>query len=342
VPLAATLETALSTYFKRRVQVAAIRRAPCPYWSDFHTEKISVELASGKSLDVFFKDFGFSSVPRGEQLRVGRREIDTYRFLAEAKVRGLPRLYGWVWNEEQERYWLFLEDVGNWRLQDGIFRDWIRAVRWLGRFHGRFLGQENYLRDAVPGLPQYNWAYYTRVAMKADRVLQESASIDDHAARFRKRDRERLRPVLEFFPKVANHLVAEERTLIHGDCFSQNVLLRVNATNPNGSPGVCFVDWETVATGPGAIDLMALLLWWTPPKSDLLIEHYLDALRRTSGRRIERRRFYRTLECVWVHNTLDNIAHMDWSEGRYGLSRRYMGLSYCLKRVEQFMRTWPA
>src|SRR5262249_26773024 len=154
--------------------------------------------------------------------------------------------------------------------EKGAFTDWVQAARWLGDFHGRFLDNEGTLRRAIPGLPGYRRSHYLRAAEAADRVLLRSREIDDRWSKIRRRDQERLHAVVEFFPKAARRLLDEPPTLIHGDCYGHNILLR-----PHARPTVCFVDWETVAIGPGILDLSALLLWWGPTESDILIDHYL-------------------------------------------------------------------
>ena len=60
------------------------------------------------------------------------------------------------------------------------------------------------------------------------------------------------------YAPVVARLAAMPRTVIHGEFYPCNILIR--GTGPRAR--VCPVDWELAAVGPGLIDLAALMTGW--------------------------------------------------------------------------------
>jgi aminoglycoside phosphotransferase (APT) family kinase protein len=59
------------------------------------------------------------------------------------------------------------------------------------------------------------------------------------------------------YDTVVARLTALPRTIIHGEFYASNVIVR---RRPRGQ--VCPVDWEMTALGPGLVDLAALVAGW--------------------------------------------------------------------------------
>ncbi|PYQ79678.1 MAG: hypothetical protein DMG01_08185 [Acidobacteria bacterium] len=139
---------------------------------------------------------------------------------------------------------MFLEYVYcNVRLSDMVWkrstrqpRAMIQAARWVGRFHA---GHEKRVDDlSLAFLKRYDDAYYRGWAR---RTLEFS------------------RPLHGRFPWLTKickgdqwftPLVAEPPTVIHGEFYAKNVLVRRHS--------VFMVDWESAAVAAGEIDVAAL------------------------------------------------------------------------------------
>ncbi|MDQ3870623.1 MAG: phosphotransferase, partial [Chloroflexota bacterium] len=74
--------------------------------------------------------------------------------------------------------------------------------------------------------------------------------------------------------RVAEHLAALPRTLIHGEFYASNVLFDRDAATTR----VRAVDWETCGIGPGALDLAALTAGsWNESERCRIERAYVDA-----------------------------------------------------------------
>ncbi len=336
-PATAGLRQALEGVLGRRI--AAIHRRPTPYGSDFHTERIRLRLASGRLLTVFFKDFDLLRKPREAPLRAAQREMAVYRLLSAEGVAGVPTVYGTIWDDEGGSHWLFLEDLGHWRLEHRELHDWVRTVRWLARLHARFLRRDADVVRAVPHILRLDAPFFGAMAKRARRALRASEETRDRWAELRQRDAERLWPVLDFFPTATRHLLDGASTLVHGDCYSYNVLLRRPAEG-RVAWRIGVVDWEMAGFGPGAIDVAALLVGAPREWHASLTHHYLDALRRAGGRAPKKSCFSLTLRCSGLYELVANLADLEEAPGSYARFRRHLRLPTHLRRAERLRREW--
>ncbi len=337
-PASEELHQALESAIGERV--ASLRRRRAPNASDFHTEKLGLKLASGRRLSVFFKDFDRTHVHRQAPLVVGARELAAYRLLASEGVAGVPAVYGVVWDARPSRHWLFLEDVGDRRLARGTLKDWVRAMRWLARLHGRFLDRSAEVLRAVPGASRFDRGFVEALCASATRSLEALARVPDGRAGLRPPDAERLRSVVDRFPGVARHVLGQVGTLIHGDCYSYNVLLPPTAHARRKARRVCFVDWEAVGFGPNTLDVAALMLTASPDARVLLINQYLDAFRRASGQTVVRSSFELALKAFPLYDLVAGLAGLDHDSRNCQTIRRLLGLPGRLVEAERFLQTW--
>src|SRR5207248_19877 len=129
---------------------------------------------------------------------------------------GAPELYGSVYDPARQRYWLFLEDVGEETLEQGDREEWLEAARWLARMHATYHGREAELRG--PGcLEEHDAAFYHAVA-RAGRVNLLAAGAEAALAHFDM--------LMARFDEVVAALLCEPRTLVHGDIFPANLHLQ--------------------------------------------------------------------------------------------------------------------
>jgi len=148
--------------------------------------------------------------------------------------------------------WLLLERVDGVPLSeaDGL-EAWEAAARWLAQLHG------------------------TRIPRASHLLVHDEA----HALRW-------LRRALAFAPAgalsavepvaraAAARLAALPAVLLHGEAYPSNLLVEIAADGPRIRP----VDWETLGTGPAALDLAALTSGeWEPDERARVVSAYREA-----------------------------------------------------------------
>jgi len=209
---------------------------------------------SGREHDLVLKHLGPRHI--SEQVRRvkpsfvidSRREIDVYRRLL-TPLRVGPALVGWRIAPETDTYWLLLEHVRGPRLFEvGVLGAWSATAHWLGAFHGRRETIDDGARFDTAGLIECQRDWY-RIWM--DRALRFFAADGPSKSRH---DGKALQWLAERHDKVIDHLLSLPSTLIHGEFYPANVIMR--AAPDCWLP--CPVDWETASVGPGVLDLAAL------------------------------------------------------------------------------------
>jgi hypothetical protein len=280
------LEEGLSHWLGRPVQIDVLEGAPLESWSTYPIDRLRVTLASGERLPVIFKRLGV-----GTGLKGNRREVLIYRRLLAGQRFGAPVLYASVYDEDQEQYWLFLEDVGDVTLTHGDREDWMAAVRLLARIHGTYWGREDELR-ALGCLGEHEAAYYQEVVRLVGSYLRLAHNEGALA---------RLNALMPDYKQLVAHLDRQPRTLVHGDIFADNILLQPgSAIRP--------IDWESAAVGVGAWDLTRLLDGWEEDHP-AFVALYLEALEQDAGVSVDRRDFMRTFTYCQILNT---FWHLGW------------------------------
>jgi Ser/Thr protein kinase RdoA (MazF antagonist) len=230
-----------------------MRRRPSEYRASFPLEELELELEDGAALRLAFKRLGWDGLDEGARLAKPRflhdpcREATVYASVLEPAALGAPHFYGAVVDPERERYWLFVEWVeGRELYQVGDLELWQAAAGWLGEMHSSLA--DDLERHAERGrLIDYDAAYYRRWLARA---REFAAAPGQPQSRSKALDwvAERYEPVIE-------GLLDLPKTVIHGEFYASNVL--VGGAAP--APRVCPVDWELAASGPGLVDLAALV-----------------------------------------------------------------------------------
>jgi thiamine kinase-like enzyme len=277
------LEETLSHHFGAQRAIAKLERCPSATSSSFAIEELEVRLDDGTTLQLVFKNLGRRALLEGARqakpvfLYHPLREIETYRTILAPNLPSTPTYYGAVIDHQIERYWLFLEKVPGVELyQVGEFSTWQQVARWLTVMHNRFAGKIELLAQAEAAhLLSYDGAFYRLWLRRAQAFFRQAElsrpdsarhSIDWLAARY---------------DQVVERLVALPVTLVHGEFYASNVLVREAA----GELRVCPVDWEMAAMGPGLIDLAALTTGkWTEAEKEALALTYHAALARDGNR----------------------------------------------------------
>jgi Phosphotransferase enzyme family len=264
------LQDRLSRHFGRRCTIVKLGRRPCPSTSSFPVEEIDVEFADGSELQLVMKDLNSEAMAesarrvRPEFLNEPRREIQVYRWILPYAPPGTATWYGAIANPTIRRYWLFLERVDGLELQQvGAFSIWEGTARWIARFHRSFppTAVARLVRNSR--LLVYDEAFYWRWLERA----RQFAARRPMARRLVDRIARRYAPVVK-------RLASMPRTLIHGEFYPSNIMIRRRGHQAR----VCPVDWEMAAFGPGLIDLASLTTGWSQRKQRALMRAYRAAL----------------------------------------------------------------
>lgn len=242
---------------------ASIGRQPSEYRTSFPLERLSVGLDGGGELRLAFKRLDWGAL--GDDARLAkpralhdpRREPAVYSSLLGAAPPGAPVYFGSVARDDDAR-WLFVEWVeGRELYQVGERAAWAAAARWLGGMHAALAtGLDRHVREAR--LLQGDAAAYGRWAQRAREFAPDAS-------------RPLLNRLAGRYDAVAEELSALPRTVIHGDFNAANVLIAGSADELRVAP----VDWESAATGPGLLDLAALVSGdWSSEDREELVAAY--------------------------------------------------------------------
>ena len=143
--------------------------------------------------------------------------------------------------------WLFLECLdqhARWTLTSEPNAYAVRIARWLGHFHAE---QEQRLKvESPPWISQRTAGYFEQWI---DRALRFAEPVEA--------DVPWLGTVARRSAEVLPELLDAPRTLIHGELFPQNVLVRGEDISP--------VDWESASIGAGEEDLASMTDNWPAP-----------------------------------------------------------------------------
>ncbi len=319
--MARVLEEGLGRLRSRSVHVRRIRREPLSSSSSFQTERLWVTLDRGRPLRVFFKDLHPGHLtPKARAVRdfglePSYRELQMYQAVLVPERFGTLQLYGYRWEPERGRVWAFFEDGGRTVLHNYVdIPRWTAAARWAARFHAATRGMP---AERAPFLPEYDAAHYQRCAERVGQILP-TLKDDEHALVARGLDR---------FVDSIDRLSALPRSVIHGQFFGKNILLR----RANARQRVVVIDWETAALGPGSFDLVSLMSGkWTAQERRAMRSAYVEQYEAASGEPVEPDVFDRELSDVALYQALEWLA---WWGRHRTLSRHFANFMRELRTV---------
>lgn len=302
------LEAGLARHFGRPVAIAQIESRPHDGFSSHPIDHLWVTLADGRRLAVIFK-----RLQPGNDADVRREwEVVLYERLLRGGRFGAPNLYASLFDEAGGRYWLFLEDIGDWRLEYGEAEDWEAAFRWLAKLHGIWYGREEEL--AATGLVWHAVPFYRNLAEAA----RESLSLRGEPAAL-----ERFDGLMGRFAERVAELDRQPRTLLHGDVSCHNLVIAADGR-------IRPVDWEWAAIGPPAWDLTRLLAGWGREKPRFL-EIYREAFDQVAVRRLDRWAFDRSLA---LGDVLAALWYLRW------WTRPCRDPAFVARLLTKIERTW--
>ncbi len=269
-----TLENAFSGLRGKPVRVRELQREVCEYVSSFQAAHLRVALDTGERIPVFFKDLNpvhqvkTAQKVRGDSLGPSHHEVQVYRQILSRTDLGMPQLYALRWEPDKGIYWIFLEDVGSSRLRDSRnFQRWIPAARWAARFHAV---THDLPHSQTSFLPVWDLAHYRRCAERVSGMLPELNA----------RDRVLVSQALEHYDSRIGWFAALPKTVIHGQFFGKNIMLRAR----RGDRMFAVIDWETAALGPSGFDLVSISSGrWTDDQRHAMWRAYFDEFKACAG-----------------------------------------------------------
>lgn len=269
-----SLEAAFSKLRGKPVRIHKVEGETCVHESSFHGEHLRIRFSNGTSVPVFLKDLNPQNqiAParkiRNNSLSSSYLELCVYQRILSRVDLGTPQLYFVRWEPARRTYWLFLEDLGDSRLRDSRnFNRWVQAARWSGRFHAR----TRHLPAAVTSfLPARDYEHYQRCAESVRSILPD----------LQPRDRRLIEPALHHYGRRLEWFAALPRTVIHGQYFPKNIMLRLRS---HDQP-LAVIDWETAALGPGMYDLISISSGgWTEDARRVMWRAYFDEYHAETG-----------------------------------------------------------
>jgi aminoglycoside phosphotransferase (APT) family kinase protein len=242
--------------------VRLIERRPNPHPSTFPSEIARLELADRAMLHAFIKyESGGSNGSHGHRGGVSY-EASIYGLLLEELGVSVPQFYGFYADEQAGSPFLVTEYMtGSVRVSKRSATAMVRAAEWIGHFHAR--GEQRGRRRAVPGLKQYDQAYYLGWSQRAEQTTGEAGVEADW-----------LQAAFAGFRQSIRELLGTDASPIHGEFYPRNVLVHENRIRP--------IDWESAAVATGEIDLAALIEGW-PAETGELCQRAYEQVRWTAG-----------------------------------------------------------
>jgi hypothetical protein len=233
--------------------VQVISRAVFKGSSTFPAEVINCRLSGGKHLKLFGKYLaGLGPNNHGHRGGV-EYEIKIY----DEVLRNLPlpkaNFWGKCFFKETDETLLlmdFLEDSISLKGNPDI-NLYLNAASWAARMHSFFE------RNVPSFVKEYDQAYYTIWLTRMENeppILQARPWLHD---------------VIRYFRSHVDILVMAPKTLIHGEFYSKNILIRNGIAYP--------IDWESAAYAAGEIDLASIIEARKPDVVERIKESYLTA-----------------------------------------------------------------
>jgi hypothetical protein len=288
--LAAGLAAVLAAALGNRATVAIVRRRSNDYESTAPSEVVTCRLADQSRYRLFCKySSDFSNRDHGHRGGVPY-EAEVYRRVLQPAHVSTPRFYGTRHDRATGKLWCVLEYLDrSMPLEMWGDDEWLkRATTWIARFHA---AQEARCgRKTLAFLHRYDAGYYRAWARRAVRAAERLGP------RFAW-----LRTLAERFGKAAVPLLLATPTVIHGEYYPLNILVRQGVIYP--------IDWESTAVAAGEIDLASLTEGWPDELAEKCAQLY-GQTRWPHGappdfaRRLEAARLY--LGWRWLANTGDH------------------------------------
>jgi hypothetical protein len=240
--LTASLRAALSSHGLVSARITVLDRRPMPCASSSPSEVVTCRVNGGEPLRLYCKysarHGNTAHGHRGDRVY----EAMVYQDVLQPLQMFTPAFYGAYPNPICNEVLLLLEDLSpcSRMNQSSEPKAMHLAAQWIGRFHA--VNQER-LGEIGPTVHRYDTNYYQGWA---ERTVELSAPLHQRYPW--------LQLLCDNYMKLIELLLAAPQTVIHGEYYPDNILVR------DGT--VCPVDWESAAVAAGEIDLASLTDGW--------------------------------------------------------------------------------
>jgi thiamine kinase-like enzyme len=247
--------SALITNVSEPSQFEIVSRKPFINTSTFPVEIIACRVNDGQIINLFCKYLA-GTVRNDFEHRGGvEYESNVYGKVLGDVTLPKPKYYGNCYFLENNETLLVLEYLAeSTRLEqtednDVLLKD---AAAWVGGLH------KHWENKAPSFVKVYDQSYYSLLAEQVKSLIPRL-----------KGDYPWFANVCTFFSDNINLLTNSPQTVIHGEYYPKNILVRNNTIYP--------IDWESAAVAPGEIDLASLIEGWDEETAQSAIEAYKKA-----------------------------------------------------------------
>jgi thiamine kinase-like enzyme len=242
------------------------------YSSTFPTEVVTCTISGAAPIRLFCKHFRSNAGRHPRKTADPFYEIKVYRHVLSAVPLSVPQYLG-AWTDDESGNGLLvienLEESRRVTKTDDQRSAFIGAARWIGEFH-------KYCASIL-GRPNLDFLTSPDADFYVERANQLTVNFESQP-----KTCAWLRLLSDRFEEVL-HLVRDSvPTIIHGEYYSQNILVRHNLVYP--------VDWETARIGMGELDLAMLLEGWSDAMVNRCVRAYHAARGDASDESAVRRR----------------------------------------------------
>jgi len=206
----------------------------------------------GRSVSLFCKYSGNHT-----QFSFGHRggveyETSVYKNILRKSSLSLVKYYG-NFKADNKMACLVIEYLHRSKLLKDIPKAeyFAKAGAWIGELH------RHYEQKNLRPLKIYDEEYYNIWLKGVEDLLPVL-----------KKKHPWLPGLCRYFKKNMHILFDSAQTLIHGEYYTKNILVRNETVYP--------IDWESAAIGPGEVDLASLIDGWDAKRKKLAIKNYVE------------------------------------------------------------------
>ena len=273
-------------------QPTIIDREPHIYTSTYPSEIVTCQLDDGVELRLLCKYSGGRTTTLWHTGGIDY-EAKIYRHVLQPFEGSAPKFYGVYRDPTTGWTWLVLEYLDNCLWVSKIPDLLSRAARWIGQFHAA--SEARCQCASMSWLHTYDAEYYLEWPQRTMRFADSLNELFPWLATF-----------CESLKDFVDALLASPATVIHGEFYPSNILVRDGVIYP--------VDWESAAIAAGEIDIAALTENWG---ADVIEECELEYQRTRwpEGPPVDFRLTLDVARSYWHLRYLGCSSHLKMSKG---------------------------